>query len=261
MAWRQYENLIDDIKNVAFKATLAPVFRKINSSRTLNKLAMLPKRIVICGSPRSGTTLMNELMRCYSDTFVMNREEYALRFPYLLPNKKYIVTKHPLDFMSFDAIIDTFRDPFIVFLLRDPRDVIVSKHYTNKDRYLVNFQTWKKALHAFNDLNYENKMLVRYEELIKNPEAVQQRIAHRLQISISGDFSEFHTKSEKRHRDIKALGGIRPIDPENVGKYMQEQNRARIKGQLERFPELSDYLIEYGYEKDKEWEKAVFSRF
>jgi len=102
-------------------------------------------------------------------------------------------------------------------------------------------------------------MLVRYEELIENPRELQQQIADRLQIKISRDFSDFHTRSDKKHKDIKSLGGVRPIDPKNVGKYLQEQNRKRIKGQLKHFPEISDYLIKYGYEKDREWEKRVLS--
>lgn len=255
MGWRQYENLTDDIKNVLFKASFAPLLRKINSSRYLNKSGVLPKRIIICGSPRSGTTLMNELMRCFCDTFVMDREEFALRFPYLPVGKKYIVTKHPLDFMSFKEFIDTFKDPFILFLLRDPRDVIVSRHYTNKERYLANFLLWKKAIHAYENFNYENKMLVRYEKLIEDPQKVQLDIADRLQITIDKGFSDFHEGVNQKHKDIKALGGIRPIDPGNLGKHRQDQHRERIKGQLERFPEISEYLIKYRYEKDREWEK------
>ena len=254
MGWRQYEHLTDDIKNALFKASLAPVFRKINSSKSLNKSGVLPKRVIICGSPRSGTTLMNELMRCYSDTFVMNREELALRFPYLLVKEKYIVTKHPLDFSNLDEIIDTFDEPFIIFLQRDPRDVIVSRHYTNKDRYLVNFPLWKKAINAFDGLDYENKILVRYEKLIENPYNIQLKIADRLKVRVSAEFGDFYMKTDKKHQDIKSLGGIRPIDPNNRGKHMQEQHRDRIREQLKRFPELSDYLIKYGYEKDREWE-------
>ena len=75
MSWRQYENLLDDLKNVAYKATLAPLVRKINSSQKLNKSNFLPRRIIICGCPRSGTTLMNELLRCYDDIYVAGREE------------------------------------------------------------------------------------------------------------------------------------------------------------------------------------------
>ena len=63
MSWRQYDNLSDDIKNALYKMSIAPVVRLINSSVLLNKGKVLPQRIIICGCPRSGTTLMNELLR------------------------------------------------------------------------------------------------------------------------------------------------------------------------------------------------------
>ena len=96
MSWRQYDSLFDDIKNVLYKASLAPFIRKINSSRILNKYGYLPRRVVICGCPRSGTTLMHELLRCYDDIYVMNREEYALRFPYIVLKKNTSPRNIPL---------------------------------------------------------------------------------------------------------------------------------------------------------------------
>ena len=111
MSWRQYDSLFDDIKNALYKASLAPFIRKINSSLILNKYSCLPRRVVICGCPRSGTTLMNELLRCYDDIYVMNREEYALRFPYLVLKQKYISTKHPIDFRNLEKITKTFKNP------------------------------------------------------------------------------------------------------------------------------------------------------
>lgn len=137
MSWRQYEKLSDDLKNIAFKLSFAPLFRRINATEWLNQTILLPQRIVICGCPRSGTTLMNELLRSFSDIQVLNRETYALQMPYLLINKKYVVTKHPLDYKNFSDITKTFRNPIIIYMLRDPRDVIISKHYKNKDLYLI----------------------------------------------------------------------------------------------------------------------------
>ena len=70
------------------------------------------------------------------------------------------------------------------------------------------------------------------------------------------DFSDFHKGLNQKHQDIKALGGIRPIDPNNLRKYLQPQNKGRIKLQLQNYPELSEFLIKYGYEIDNNWEKS-----
>lgn len=255
MGWRQYDSLIDDLKNVAYKLTIAPIIRKINSSKRLNHSGFLPKRIVICGSPRSGTTLMNELLRCYDDVHVMNREEYALRFPYLILKKQFIATKHPLDFNNFSSIINTFQEPLIIYMLRDPRDVIISKHYKNKDFYLITYPTWQEAITAYEGLDYDKKLLIKYEDLIENPEAIQRQISEAANLNIKGKFEEFYKSVDNSHQDIKSLGGVRPIDPNNFGKFMRPEHFQRIQQQLRDFPSMSDYLIKYGYEKDRSWEQ------
>lgn len=255
MRWRQYDSLIDDLKNVAFKATLAPFIRKFNSSKKLNKSGVLPKRVIICGCPRSGTTLMNELLRCYDDIYVMNREEYALRFPYIVLKEKYIATKHPIDFRHLNKITDTFNNPFIIFLLRDPRDVIVSEHFKNKGHYLINYPTWADAINQYEKFNYENKMLIHYEELIKDPGLIQKQLAKSLDLEIKSDFNNFHNNVTHTHEDIKSLGGIRPIDPKNSGKHMRPEHFNRIKEQLLSHPAMSEQLIKYGYAIDRQWEK------
>ena len=259
MSWRQYDSLYDDLKNVFFKASLAPFIRKLNSSKTLNKSGFLPKRVIICGCPRSGTTLMNELLRCYDDIYVMNREEYALRFPYIALKNKYIATKHPIDFRHLDKIIDTFKCPLIIHMMRDPRDVIVSEHFKNKGNYLINYPTWTDAMNSYENFDYDNKMLISYDDLIKNPVIIQNRLATMLDLEIKSDFNNFHNNVTRVHEDIKSLGGIRPIDPNNSGKYKQPKHFLRIKEQLQKHPEISKQLIKYGYEKDRAWEDYFLS--
>ena len=259
MEKRQYNNLYDEIKNILFKITFAPAFRRINSVKIVNTSGVMPKRIVICGSPRSGTTLMNELMRCFSGLYVMNREEHALRFPYLVFNKEYIVTKHPLDFYHFNEIIDKLNDPVIIFMLRDPRDVVVSKHFKNKNHYLVEFPLWESAINSYELLNYDKKILINYEELVRDPLAIQKLLADKLGLEVASSFTDFYLSVDKRHKDIKSLGGVRPIDQGNIGKYANDEHHERIKEQISSYPIMSDYLIKYGFENDREWEGRYVS--
>ncbi len=196
---------------------------------------------------------MNELMRCYSDVYVMNREEYALRFPYLLIKEKYIVTKHPLDFKNFSKIIATYTDPFFIFLLRDPRDVIISKHYKNQDTYLSTYPTWEEAIQAYEHLEYDKKLLVRYENLITQPALVQTQISTKLDLDAIRNFEQFYRNVSKGHQDIKSLGEARPLDSNNAGKFKRPEHFERIKQQLQQFPTMHEYLVKYGYENDDTW--------
>ena len=257
MRWRQYDNLFDDLKNAAYKACLAPIIRRINLARSLNERGILPRRIIICGSPRSGTTLMNELMKCYDAVYVMNREESALRFPYMVTGKKFVVTKHPLDFRRLDKIIAVFDEPFILFMLRDPRDVVVSRHYKQNNNYLVNFRVWLEAIQAYESLTYDKKILIRYEDLTNAPGTIQREIAERIGLSVNMNFKDFYKNVDATHQDIKSLGSIRPIDPKNSGKYLKREHANRIIEQLQKYPEFSECVIRYGYEKDRSWEAQI----
>jgi hypothetical protein len=140
-------------------------------------------------------------------------------------------------------------------MLRDPRDVIISKHYKNKNFYLITYPTWKNAIHAYENLAYNKKLLIRYENLTKDPDSIQKQIADLLNLETNKYFKDFYKYVSKGHQDIKSLGGVRPIDSGNSGKFMRPEHFDRIKQQLKSYPSMSDYLIKYGYEKDKNWEK------
>ena len=244
-----------NLGNIVYKIILAPIVRWLNRRRILHRWKVLPARIVICGCQRSGTTLMNEMMRSYKDVSVLAHEEPALRCPYLMLTSKYVVTKYPEDCLKLSEIKATFGDPYIIFLLRDPRDVIVSRHYKNPNRYWVDFKKWKEAVEHYEQFDSSRKVVVRYEELVDNPNMVQELVANIVGLRIRYPFSEFYQHVKSKHPDIKALGGVRPVDSSNKFKYLNLENYARIKEQLIAHPDMSEWLIRYGYQESEVWEQ------
>lgn len=246
--------LLANINNILYKATLAPFVRIINKSKLLNKYC-LPRRIVICGPPRTGTTLLNECMKSFDNISIIDYESPALRYPYLSLGKDFILTKYPMDILDIDNILTVYKNAWIIFMIRDPRDVIISKHYKEPDRYWVDFKEWNDSITIYERMSeYDNKILIRYEDLINAPNEVQNNIREKLGLEKNYNFTDFFTHTTESHKDVKALSGVRPIDPNNTKKWTKDEHFDRIKQQLLNYPELSDILVKYGYEKSNDWE-------
>ena len=101
--------------------------------------------IVAC-SPRSGTTLLHEAM---ATCFKFDKHyDHEIRFNLVAADDgQLLITKRPKAVMYMPAVID---DPnlFVISVLRDPRDVIVSRHGKNKDRYYSNIRLWRE-MHGY----------------------------------------------------------------------------------------------------------------
>lgn len=53
--------------------------------------------------------------------------------------------------------------------------------------------------------------------------------------------------------DGRSLNGLRELDERNVDLWRQRRHKARIQSLLREMPELTDVLIELGYESDDRW--------
>jgi hypothetical protein len=140
-------------------------------------------------------------------------------------------------------------------MVRDPRDVIVSRHGKQTGGYfeatsLITFrQRWRIAKRL---TSHPRFMLIRYEDLIATPDAVQDQLAQRLPfLQRTHAFSEFHQMGPVSAASQKALNGVRPIDPSNRGKWKDHIDRLREK--LEESGPIDQELIELGYETDPHW--------
>ena len=210
--------------------------------------------IVAC-SPRSGTTLLHEAMvTCFA---VDKHYDHEVRFNLVTADDgDIVVTKRPKDTMYVPDVID---DPelYVVYVMRDPRDVIVSRHGKNKDMYYSNIRLWRE-LHAYAKQisDHERFLQISYEEFVSNPDAVQQQIERRFPwLKPRYKFSEYHLHAEVSEKSKLAMNSVRPIAPTSVGKW--QQNLARIKAQQLTHGSLTPDLIECGYESSADWEQVL----
>ena len=210
--------------------------------------------IVSC-SPRSGTTLLHEAMvTCFR---VDKHYDHEIRFNLVSGDDGAIVlTKRPKDIMYMADVID---DPglYVIYVLRDPRDVIVSRHGKNRDMYYSNIRLWRE-MHGYAKPLYghERFIEVRYEEFVTNPDAVQATIAARLPwLEKLHDFSEYHEHATVSEKSTLAMHSVRPIAPSSVGVW--RKHLGRIKGQQNLHGSLTPDLVACGYETSADWERAL----
>lgn len=216
--------------------------------------------ILVTGCHRSGTSLMTSLMLSLSDVFVNQSEkEPHLRVTNIENSKKYFVRKCP-QLRGCATINDVVEDfgPYsihdviqmgykVIYMLRDGRDVEVSKHPKSPDKYWS--EPWKWVTSVKRAIpNFENPelMVVNYETLVACPEAVMIDISKWLDVNY-GSIDIVHTKVMPKSEIGIAMGKIRPVDSNSVGRWKDPEHTERIKEVLS-YPEFQELLIEMGYD-------------
>ncbi len=181
-----------------------------------------------------------------------------------------VITKRPNDIEFLPEMLNDLNVQPIV-IVRDPRSILTSFHKSVPHDYFCSydkiyfvppdgsppFERFEYSLfyvynimHRYKD--HKRLILIRYEDLIKNPSKVQEFLGDRLGLEYKDKFTNFH---KYKLKNTKALNGVRAIDPSNKDKWRHSDHQQRITGQFAEFPHLFDILIELGYEKDKQWFK------
>lgn len=148
---------------------------------------------------------------------------------------------------------------YVIYLLRDPRSVIVSKHKQSPDQYYSSLKVWREFESYRRKLEgHKRFMVVKYEDLVTTPDVVQKSIVSRFPfLGKRCLFSEFHHYAKPSERTSAALNGLRPVSADRLMEW--KNHLPRIKAQLERFGDISSELVELGYEPDLSWKDQISS--
>jgi len=212
-------------------------------------------RIHIVGCPRSGTTLALEaLVNAFDIDGCATREQiYPKAFE--VPDDAYRVycSKQPRDFLVMGRLLPREPKLHVVFLLRDPRDVVVSRHRLEPDRYWINLRVWRLALDAARAVrDHPRFVLLRYERMVRDPEGTQRYLQRRLPfLAPTAPLRDFARTARPSDQSLEALHALRPFDAGSIGRW--REHLPRLAGQLERHGPVTDELIELGYETDDAW--------
>ncbi len=225
-------------------------------------LRPLRSHVVVCGFPRSGSTLLQlQIETCISDVRVFGKEYWApAACQYAFRNHPYMITKAPWDVFFVDEIRAFYasRQANVRFIVtvRDPRTVLTSIHKiagNSSDGYFI-IPSQLKAYyeHTRYVQQADDVVTIEYEDLVCNPAEVQGRLAEFIGWHSHLPFDQFHTAASP---DFAAdnLNGLRPLDPSRLDSWRHEKHSARIRQILREVPQLPEYLIEMGYEPDTSW--------
>ena len=219
--------------------------------------------LVICGFPRAGSTLLHLMIStCVDAVHRFPKEKNALvAAQYPFRNCEFLVSKRPDDIFRYDLICQRYArsqaDAYFLLSLRDPRDVLVSKHVSKPGEYYVSVSRWKAIYDHFRYVQEQPRVkIVRFEELINEPQKLQQEIAQHAGCSVIHPFEKFAEVVPQDFR-TRALNGVRSPDPSAIGKWRLPEYTERIREILECLPELPEALIQLGYETDTKWIDAL----
>ncbi len=207
--------------------------------------------IVVCG-PRSGTTLMAEIMiACFEIDLHTEHESSIFGPPWR--RAEVFLTKRPRDILVAGPILRTSRSLHVIYMIRDPRDMVVSRHRKDPERYWSTLRYWKKYIGYGEKLRQHSRFItIRYEDLVRDPDSIQNLLMERMPfLQKRTEFSQYHTVAKPSEDSIKALRGVRAISAASISNW--RDHLPRVAGQIQIHGTISEDLIRYGYEEDDSW--------
>jgi sulfotransferase family protein len=170
-----------------------------------------------------------------------------------------VCTKNPREAVYMSGAMAVNPNLYVIYVLRDPRSVICSKHLKDPSKYYSNLKVWKESETCRRRLEGRQRFLtVKYEDLVDDPNALQEVIMRAFPfLKKKHDFSEYHQVATPSELTERALNGVRPID--SAQKYTWKSCLPRIKSQCEKHGSISDELVSLGYENTDHWEKLLDS--
>lgn len=228
------------------------------SARTRRRVSCIirvVKRIHIVGCARSGTTLALEAMANAFDIDGYAPEERSFLTGLRKPEDAFriFLSKRPRDYVFAPRLLPREPEMYFVFLLRDPRDVIVSRHKLAPDRYWADLASWKYALEIARTVwEHPRFVVLRYEDLVRDPDRAEGDLLERIPpLERLRPLRDFFRTARPSEQSRQALHGVRPMETSSIGRW--REHKPRVAAQLKLRGPITGELIELGYEQDADW--------
>jgi hypothetical protein len=229
--------IIKRVKNFFYKFTKYPPIK--------NQLNKPP--IIICGCGRSGTTLLLSILSAHPKICAIDFETYSLaphppKTEPVLDNIYWELAKldiskschrwcekTPRNVLFLDKILPLFNNKVkIIHIVRDGRDVILSKHPSAPNKFHVEKERWINDVSS--GLKYKKRkevFTVHYEDLILNFKPTIKKLLDFIDESHAKEILDWysHTKIKKN----KAWAdNVSPIYKKSIGKWKKKEFKTRI---------------------------------
>jgi len=215
---------------------------------------MVPQKIIVTGCARSGTTLLHSLLSCFKQIKIY---KYKETHPSKLNTKnsdgvkkKYILIKRP-QFPDSDPRCFSFQELFdqgylIINIIRDARDVFVSRHPDDPAKYWVEPERWIDAVNqTILHRNNPKLFLLTYEHLVIKTNQVLNEIAAFLKVAWDRDLLPFYNNKDiKTYLGAATIQGAKPVFSDSVGNWKNEIHKERINNVFKTHGKQIDQLLE-----------------
>lgn len=216
-------------------------------------------RLHVVGCPRSGTTLLMELLySCFECHRIGGHEQSILSLRqsnFACNPDQVLLSKQPTDILHGRMLLTHDPQLHLIHVVRDPRAVISSRHIAGTGPgYFANYRIWKQCdVSARELLSHPRVLQLRYEDLVRHPDLLQQMIADYFPfLKQRHPFSEFSRHARPDAQACSALNGLRPIDTGSLDKW--HGHLPRVKAQLLIWPWMQRDLEYYRYEHNADWQ-------
>jgi hypothetical protein len=165
-----------------------------------------------------------------------------------------VLSKDPTGYRNVGPFLRLDPSLHVLMITRDPRDMVVSVHKKRPDGYWCNLSSWKESCQFYRKFQLHPRLhTIRYEELVRDPDGVQKKIMRQLPfLEQTQLFSRYHEQDTPLNgQTVQAMNGVSPISSKSVGRW--REHLPRLAGQLRTYGDITQDLIEFGYEKDDSW--------
>ncbi len=226
--------------------------------------------VFIGGCARSGTTLLLSILSAHHELFTCPRElgifnemtqDHAGRpKPYRLDRLyRCMLTsripksaarwceKSPSNVLHIDKIAAYYEGHFrFIHIIRDGRDVILSKHPTDPSRYWVSPERWVHDVsEGLKYYDHPKVYTLKYEDLIQEYEKTITGVCEFLEIPVSGEIRDWRRNATVT-RNSAYFSTVQEINSQSIGKWKQERYAERVR-QLTQDARARALLDRLGY--------------
>jgi protein O-GlcNAc transferase len=222
--------------------------------------------IFISGFGHSGTTLMSVILGAHSQTHLIPYEtrwflwgecndSEAIAYSHSI-SFEYIIEKTPMHVRRISQMSEIFPDAKFIVMVRNPLDVIASqyKRHGKMERAINRLQ--KDYASIANVQHMECVKIVRYEDMVENPQGVIKDVCEFVGLLFEPEMLEYHKQDirwegvepeytdgvgEEEHLKRRAWQVTQPIF-DGRGRWRRELNDEEVKTILENVENVCEEL-------------------
>jgi len=229
-------------------------------------LTPLKTHILICGFPAAGTTLLQLMLENGlpgARRFGKERSGWKAA-TYSFRNHSIMISKQPRDIFRLAPLREFYQarpaELRVILMQRDPRDLLTAQRKRGDSlEYCGSAKDWKGYyIYFLKQREAADSLIVRYEDLVTNVAAEQQRVEAFLQMKMSVPFEQCNSVVREDF-DTTTLCGVRAVETSRVARWREPSHKQRITQMLLELPDLPEAVRQLGYESDDAWTQPFLS--